>query len=238
VDPEIAAYCRRIEAYLCQKNDGHLVRVVGPSFEVVSRWAADGVPVKVAYRGIDRYFERYYRKGPRRRPVRIEFCEADVRDVFDEWRRAIGLADQGGASGAPETAAAADTRAPSLPRHLERAVLRLSSARATGALGEGADALIDRVVRELDGVRASGRSTRGESRQALLARLAALDAELLATARAAMTDAERMAIDQSADEELAAFRERMPGEAYARARTALADRLVRERLGLPTLTLP
>ena len=70
---------------------GHLIRVVGPSFEIVSGWAAQGVPLKVAFAGIDRYFERYYRKGPRRRPVKIDFCDADVLDAFDEWRRALGL---------------------------------------------------------------------------------------------------------------------------------------------------
>ena len=87
----IDEYCRAIETYLCQKNDGHLIRVVGPSFEVVSGWATQGVPLKIAYAGIDRYFERYYRKGPRRRPVKIDFCDADVLDVFDEWRRATGV---------------------------------------------------------------------------------------------------------------------------------------------------
>ena len=89
---EPVEYCREIETYLCRKNDGHLIRVVGPSFELVSGWAAQGVPLKVACAGIDRYFERYYRKGARRRPVKIDFCEADVLDAFDEWRRAIGLA--------------------------------------------------------------------------------------------------------------------------------------------------
>src|SRR5438045_6032193 len=88
---ETAEYCREIETYLCRKNDGHLIRVVGPSFEIVSRWAEQGVPLKVAYAGIDRYFERYYRKGPRRRPVKIDFCDADVLDLFDEWRRALGI---------------------------------------------------------------------------------------------------------------------------------------------------
>ena len=88
---QIADYCREIETHLCRKNDGHLIRVVGPSFDLVSGWAAQGVPLKVACSGIDRYFERYYRKGPRRRPVRIDFCAADVLDVFDEWRRAVGI---------------------------------------------------------------------------------------------------------------------------------------------------
>ena len=55
-----ADYCRHIEAYLCRKNDGHLIRIVGPAFDVVSRWEAQGVPLNVACAGIDRYFERYY----------------------------------------------------------------------------------------------------------------------------------------------------------------------------------
>src|SRR3982750_4339801 len=84
-------YCRQIEGYLCQKNDGHLIRVVGPAFDLVSGWAARGVPLKVAFSGIDRCFEPYYRKGARRRPVHVSFCDNDVLDAFDEWRRAVGL---------------------------------------------------------------------------------------------------------------------------------------------------
>ena len=60
-------------------------------FEQVSGWAAQGVPLAVAFRGIDRYCERYYAKGPRRRPVRVEFCEADILELFDDWRRAVGV---------------------------------------------------------------------------------------------------------------------------------------------------
>jgi hypothetical protein len=53
-------YCRDIEAYLCRKNDGHLIRLVGPSFERVRGWAAQGIPFKIACQGIDRYFVRSY----------------------------------------------------------------------------------------------------------------------------------------------------------------------------------
>ena len=234
---QIAQYCREIETYLCQKNDGHLVRVVGPSFELVSRWAADGVPLKVAFRGIDRYFERYYRKGPRRRPVRIDFCEADVLDLFDEWRRALGLpAARPIVDGAPTALRAPPRPGVSLPAHLERAVTRLTSARATGALGPEADGLVDRVSRELDAARASARGLRGEARHALVERLTALDAELVAIARAALADSERQACEKEADEELAGFRDAMPAEAYHRARQAAIDRLARERFRLPTLS--
>lgn len=90
MDPD--QYCREVESYLCRKNDGHLIRIAGPSFELVCGWAARGIPLKVAVRGIDRYFERYYARRPRRHPVRIDFCDPDVLDVFDEWRRAVGVA--------------------------------------------------------------------------------------------------------------------------------------------------
>lgn len=225
---EPVEYCRAIETYLCQKNDGHLIRVVGPSFELVSQWESDGIPLKVALRGIDRYFERYYRKGSRRRPVRIDFCDADVRDVFDEWRRAVGVADaHTGAEPKPGR---------SLPAHLERAILKLTNARATGALPASADDLIDRVSRELDAARESARGVRGDARAALVARLGELDADLVRLAREVLDESARPALEQEADEELADFRERLAPDAYCRARDQAIDRLARERCGLPTLT--
>lgn len=236
-------YCREIEAHLCRKNDGHLIRVVGPSFEIVSGWAEQGVPLKIAFAGIDRYFERYYRKGPRRRPVKIDFCEADVLDVFDEWRRAIGLP----AGGQPSTAdghPSPEGSEPSpggsrqsLPAHLERVVMRLTSARASGRLGDEFDALIDRAAAELDAARARAGGLRGAARQALLDRLAALDAELVRTARESLDPRARVLLAGEADAELAGFRGRMTLEAFARAREAVIDRLVRERAGLPVIAL-
>ena len=118
-DLQTADYCREIEKYLTQKNDGHLIRIAGPSFDLVTRWAAQGVPLKVALRGIDRYFERYYAKGSRRRPVRIDFCEADVLDVFDEWRRAVGLTGDSRQSTVDSQQSTVNNRQ-SLPEHLER----------------------------------------------------------------------------------------------------------------------
>ena len=227
---DIADYCREIEGYLCRKNDGHLIRVTGPSFDLVAGWAAQGVPFKVACEGIDRYFERYYRKGPRRRPVKIDFCEADVLDVFDEWRRAVGLAQQT-ESQSPNP----ESRQPSLPAHLERVVLRLSEARATGTLGDAFDALIDRVSAELDAARAKSGGLRGAARQALVARLAALDGELLQQARAALDDATRTVLARDAEESLLAFRAGMAPEAFARARDGAIDALVRERFKLPVV---
>jgi hypothetical protein len=242
----IAEFCRAVEVYLCRKNDGHLIRVVGPSFDVVSAWAEQGVPLKIAYAGIDRYFERYYRKGPRRRPVKIDFCEADVLDVFDEWKRAVGVtsgartSQTDGARGfqasdGDPSDQATRSRA-SLPAHLERVLQRLTAARAGGTLGDPFDALIDRVSAELDAARARAGGLRGAARQALLDRLTAIDVELLQQARTLLDHGARAALAREADEELAGFRSGMNADAFARAHDAAVDRLVRERFNLPTVS--
>jgi hypothetical protein len=230
----VAEYCREIEAYLCRKNDGHLIRVVGPSFDLVSRWAAEGVPLKIAFAGIDRYFERYYRQGPRRRPVRIDFCEADVLDVFDEWRRALGVPQS--SVGSPESSVEGRQSSVSLPEHLRRVVLKLTSALATGSGDPAWDDVLDRAARELDVARESARGIRGAARQVLIDRLAALDRDLLRTARLSLNERSRAALTREADEELAGFRASMPEDAFARALEAAIDREVRERFGLPTIT--
>ena len=228
-DPE--SFCRAVEAYLCRKNDGHLIRIVGPAFEQVCGWAAQGIPIAIVNRGVDRYFERYYAKGPRRRPVRIEFCEADVLDVFEEWRRAVGVA-RTEAAGDPEEAArqARET----LPAHLERVVARLTALRA----GEDRrlDAGLDQMVRELDAARAAARSLRGEGRTALVQRLRNLDSELLQAARGLCDDATLQRLQADADRELAPFRQRMAADAYAQSRRLCMDRLLREQFRLPIIT--
>ena len=126
---------------MCRKNEGHLIRIVGPAFEQVCGWSARGIPLRLAMSGIDRYFERYYAKGPRRRPVRIEFCEPDVLDVFDEWKRSVGISRAGRAGEADSTGDESGTDLPtsgadpmgprsSLPAHLERVIARLTTLRA------------------------------------------------------------------------------------------------------------
>jgi hypothetical protein len=231
---EIAEYCREIETYLCQQNQGHLIRIVGPSFELVSRWASDGVPLKVAFRGIDRTVERHARKAARRRPLKIDFCEADVLDVFDEWRRATGVT-AANAGGAPSSVPS-PRKGPSLPEHLERALLRLTNARATDVLDSRADPLIDRLSSELDRVRANARGLRGAERHEVIDRLARLDDELSILALETIDHERLQQIEREADRDLAPYQSTMPAADLARARHAAVDQAVRSHLRLPVLT--
>jgi hypothetical protein len=230
-------YCRGIEAYLCRKNDGHLIRIVGPSFEMVCGWAARGVPITVAQRGIDRCFERYYASGPRRRPLRIDFCEADVLDVFDEWRRAVGVtaAVAEATEDEPTSDGATVRRHETLPRHLERVVARLTALRA-GA-DRSLDDVVNTIVQELDAARAGAKALRGRARTELLQRLMELDGQLLSAARDRLTDSERNELRREAEAELEPFRDRMPHAAFEQSIAACSDRLLRDRFRIPTLSL-
>jgi hypothetical protein len=227
---DLGAYCRAIESYLCRRNEGHLVRVVGPAFDCVAAWAARGVPLRVAHRGIDRCVDRLAAKGNRRRPVRVEFCDADVLDVFDEWRRAVGVP-----AAAPETEsddAPGSRRHASLGAHLERVVARLTVLRASSAnLGE----VVDPIVAEVDAARAGAKGLRGDARRQLLDRLRALDARLLTATRERVDAVTLAGLATEANAELTPFRDRMPAEAYGRAHVACIDRLLRDRFSLPVI---
>jgi hypothetical protein len=232
-------YCRQLESYLCRKNDGHLIRIVGPAFEQVCGWAVRGIPLKLAMRGIDRYFERYYAKGARRRPVRIEFCEADVLDVFDEWRRAVGVsveAGRAGEAGGAGGGSGADPSGPrsSLPAHLERVIARLTTVRAGS--DRSLDLMLEGIIRELDAARAKAKTVRGDEREALIERLRQLDATLVDALRHLCEDSALRQFAAEADEELKPFRVRMPAHAYQQAHRACVDRLLRERANLPTIS--
>jgi len=228
---DTAEYCREIETYLCRKNEGHLVRIVGPAFEQVCGWAALGIPLKVVFRAIDQYCERYYRKGPRRRPIRIEFCEADVLELFDGWRRAVGVLGDG----PPADAAEPPPRKAPLASHIERAVARLTTLRSGPHRPVALDTVIDEVVRELEAMNAQARQARGDARARIIDDLARIDRRVIEASTGTIDANAARALRRDAEEELAAFGSRLLPEVRSRATVAAFERLVREALGVPVI---
>jgi hypothetical protein len=234
---DVESYCRDLEAYLCRKNDGHLIRITGPAFERVQGWAEQGIPLKIAESGIDRYFERYYRKGPRRRPVQIVFCEADVLDAFDDWRRAVGIANVvPDAPDGPDVEVPAPPPRPrrSLASQIDAMLVRLTVLRGSDQAGPALGHALDAAVRALDTLRPDAARARGDERAELLRRIDEIDELLAVAALEALPQAERSALECDADGELAPFRDRMAADAYTQSRRAALLRLVRQRFNLPS----
>ena len=228
-------YCREIEAYLCRKNDGHLIRIVGPSFERVCSWAAQGIPFKIACQGIDTCFVRYYSKGVRRRPVQIDFCEADILDAFEVWRRAVGVRLPGAEATQEETQARRRKR--SLPEHLDRVCERVTARRArmTPPPPEF-DAVLEVIAKEAAEFRDLPGPLRGDARERIMARLVELDRMMLDAACAHADPAAVESMRTEATEQLRPFRDRMPVDTYQRAIHSAVDRLLREREQLPSVS--
>jgi hypothetical protein len=228
---DLSTYCRDIETYLCRKNEGHLIRIVGPAFEQVCSWAERGVPLKIAFRGIDRCCARHQAKGPRRRPVRIEFCEADVLDAFDDWRRAVGV---GGATPVTGDVEPVERRG-SLHAHIERAAARLLAVPSQEGAPRACQDVTDSVFRELQELASTARTARGASRTAIVERLNVLDNELRDAAIASVLPEAAERLRREAEAELAPFAARMAPQVHTEVLSAAYERLVREALGLPTL---
>jgi hypothetical protein len=228
-------YCREIEAYLCRKNDGHLIRIVGPSFERVCGWAEQGIPFKIACQGIDTCFVRYYAKGARRRPVQIEFCENDILDAFEAWRRAVGVRLPG--AEATEGDTQARRRGRSLPEHLDRVCERVTARRArmTPPPPEF-DAVLEAITTEAAAFRDLPGPLRGGTRERITARLVELDRMMLDAARVQANPDDVESMRAEATEQLRPFRDRMPADTYQRALDSAVDRLLREREQLPSVS--
>lgn len=244
-------YCREIETYLCRKNGGHLIRIVGPAFEQVRGWAEQGVPLAVALRGIDRCCERRARRGTTlqgrpadrpegrpaeghqarpARPVRIEFCADDVLEAFDEWRRAVGIAEAPRSADQPGA-----SRRASLPAHLDRVAARLSTVVASKRLAPALRDAVERALEEIDALRGRAKGLRGEARGRALDRLRELDAALVEAARGCAGEDLLSEMVRAAEIELAPFAGRMAADAWARATAACRDRLLRDHQGLPEI---
>ena len=236
---DVVDYCRQVEAHLTRINGGHLVRVVGPGFALVKQWADEGVPLAVVFRGIEHKAERHA-AGASKRPLRIEFCEADVRALYDDWRRAIGVTTSPvmeAGEDASTAAKPASAKRRSVPKSIDRAIERLG--RLAGRLelpGEFRD-VMSRLIEQLSSLRDELAHTRGAARDLLLERLAPLERELLDHSRQVIPPDVLREITARAEQDLAPYRDRLAPEAWSRAVSVTVDRGVGEHLELPSLDL-
>lgn len=230
---DVADYCRQVEAHLTRINGGHLVRVVGPGFALVKQWADEGVPLSVVFKGIEQKAGRH-KQGASRRPLRIEFCDADVREVFEAWRRATGIA--AAVLDAPDAGREVlKRRSPS--KTIDTAIERLGRLAGRLELPDEFRDAISRAIERLSAVREGLAHSRGAAREPWLAQLAPIDHDLMAQARR-VVDAEVVrGLTEQAEREMAAYRDRLAPEAWQRAVTVTVDRGVRAHCELPTLEL-
>jgi hypothetical protein len=85
-------------------------------------------------------------------------------------------------------------------------------------------------------LKGTARHARGDVRETLIARLDELDHELLDTVRSELDEGERAVLRDQAEREIAPFTNRMTDEARIAAVEAAFTRLLRETVGIPSLS--
>jgi hypothetical protein len=235
-DVDVGSYCRQVEDYLTQVNSGHLIRVVGPAFELVRGWARAGVPISIVFEGIRLKAERHH-AGRSKRPLRLEFCAADVDQLFDRWRRAIGLSAAAAAMDTGSPAEAAPRRRPSLAKHVNRAIERLTRSASRADVSEAYRDAVNQMLDRLIDVRDRWSGARGADRTEAAGRLLDLDRALLDAVRGTLDGPALEALRAEAMADVSAFRSRLTAEAWERTLAVGLDRHIRERFGLPVLEL-
>jgi hypothetical protein len=159
--------------------------------------------------------------------MRIEFCAADILQLFDDWQRAVGVTSQ--------VSSSRTSRKQSLASHVERVVARLIALRGIEGAAPLPESAIDEVVHALDRISERSRKARGDERRGLIEELASIDQDLVGRVAGLLDDATTQRLRREAEEELASFGERMPPDARVEAMEKAYLRLVREAAGLPRI---
>jgi hypothetical protein len=209
------------------------VGVVGPGFYLVPRWAIEGGPLRVACPGISATAERH-KAGRSTRPLRLEFCEHDVRAAYDAWRRAVGVSRLD-AGPDDEQVAERSPRHGSIVKHLDRVLDRLARVAGRLDLPDAFRDAIGRTMADVGALRDAAKAARGAARDATALGLPAVDDARLREARAAVDAAVLERLGRDAAAELDPYRGRLPADMWAQSMQLGVDRLLRDHLGLPVV---
>ncbi len=183
-------------------------------WRLTERWRQEGVPLFVVLESLREVFARRAERaaadpeGSRRRVSSLRYCRRAVEKAWIEHRELGGEPTVRRGSDAVDVKARLEALAAALPSTLTEV-----------------DSWRERLL-ELTG-----------AAPAVEDRLIELDAELGEAALAALSAADRSALSGEADRVLARMAEQVTGDRLADIRRRLIRRLVRERSGLPLLSL-
>jgi len=206
-------------AYFLAIED-HFVRLRGAplllspaDWQVARRWHRQGIPLELVRRALEEVFARRRERGAKGRISSLRYCAPAVEEAWSERSELT----------APGTRVEAEA--------FDDASRLAALAAALAAIG-GGSAWLAGLRAELAALADAGLDP-----QAVEERLAELDRRMLDGALAALAAEERAALDATLDKALGAIAGRLAAAEIEHARGRLARQVLRERLGLPMLSL-
>lgn len=186
---------------------------------LINAWEhVDGIPISIVERAIRAKAARHATgAGARGVPLKLEWCADDVQLLFADWKRATGA--MAASTPAPDPAAIA-------AEQLRRARARLEEVLKIGSRSETFLSIVQWSIVHL----------MAQYPRLNQPTLAELDKTLVSAGFAELTPAEILTLRERVAHEMQPFRDRLSGVDYERAASLKSDQLVREQLGLPTLS--
>jgi hypothetical protein len=176
-------------------------------WQVARRWHREGVPLDLVRRALEDVFAKRQERGTKGKISSLRYCAPAVEAAWNELREL--------------TAPGERMEAPSLD--ISARLAALAAALPPGIPGrEGYEVRI----RSLEG-----------TPQTVEESLAALDLEVLEAAGAALDEAARAEVEGAVTATLTSLGSRLPAAELARSRERLTRQILRQRLGLPVLSL-
>lgn len=222
-------YIQRVEDRFAQLRGTPLL-LSPKDWALAECWWRDGIPLRIVLEAMESVFEaRAAAGGGAPRPVlSLAYCRHEVEAAFEEWRESRLGAGTGSALGQPSRPG---------PEEAARFLCDCARRLETASSGRPHAAPLEVAARKLQELAVR---LRGPSAPALAVaeeELEAVEDELLDGLLAAMDPATREAMEEAIREDVGALRPRLTERAY---RSNVQGRLrsqIREREGLPRLTL-
>lgn len=202
------AYFRALEETLVELR-GKAILLSPEDWHAARRWREAGIPLELVQRAMAEVWERRRARGRRGRVSSLRYFSAAVEAAWSEQQEL-------GATGLRQ-------REPEVPFEPLRRLEKLAAALPTGWPRA---AQLARRLRALDG-----------DAEAIESELARLENEVLSTELAALEPEARTALDAEIERALAPALARLPVGEVAVARERLLRQRLRQRLGLPLLSL-
>jgi len=229
------SYFSELEDTFIRRRGKHLM--LSPiDWALIESWKERGVPLHVALRGVEHAFDSYDAKKHKRTVKTLLYCQEEVEAQFAEWLESrVGSHDS--------TEAADDDGSSAFPRalvvsHLDRSLSEITNlADDRAAQRDQLTEALARATALLSEIKTDYESAPQPDTRKLEASLTGIERLLDDAMKKALGEAEQESLRVEVESQLKPYKRHMDQAAFAQTRDNLLRKRVRERFGVPRLSL-
>ena len=220
-------YFTEVEEYFVRRR-GKNILVSPLDWCLIELWKANGIPLHVVLRGIDRSFESA-QKRQKRTPNSLYYCLPAIVETFEEHSRALlGTSHSASQSNSPESSSPEGFCQKDVLEYLEE---------LENSIKEQQGEVFDRSIRQLGALKSELKCARMLDYEALDRSLGRIGEMLAEALRSKLTAKQIQELEAKVNREMKIYRKRLSKEMYGQLRQNYLNGKVRKLFGLPEFSL-